>query len=131
MEMEQWLNSLDTRDKLVRAMAAAYPPWLYATFGRQVEITFGVRHRLYIKIHDDMAIYHMAIYCVFNPTGGVYVQLHKPADEDLRLLQRKLSDPTSIKTTIKLKKGLGYAFRINTDGDYDVLKTITRRLVER
>lgn len=126
--LKEWQQHIDTENPLVQRLSSEHPAWLQSTFGDQISLRFKAGGGLYVFLGA-----RMRQECWFRKRRWVYVWLGDPAPEEIDLLRQGLSDPATLKSTKSQYFGntTNCRFFVKTEGDYELLKEITRRMIER
>ncbi len=130
VSLAEWQARINSKNPFVQYAAENYLNWLSETFGEVVQLRPFKGWQLGVVIAD-----RLRQHCIFNEHRGLYVLLYNPAPEDLALLRERLSNVQSLKPKTPyvhdLPNAEGYRFFVNNQQDYELLKEITHRQVER
>ncbi|MDQ2995746.1 MAG: EVE domain-containing protein, partial [Chloroflexota bacterium] len=120
--LEEWQNSIPTTNKpLVRKIIMDYPEWIQTTFGKQVEF------RAYAQPSFGVAVKNVRLqFCQFTREDNISVELYNASENERQLIREQLSAPQTISD-----KPFFFSFRVNTDADYQLLKSVTKHMVNR
>lgn len=125
LSLAQWRAQLDTIHPLALHIAAEYPEWLEQEFGLRIEFRPGNRQTFWVLINGRWMQRGR-----INKRGGMWMWLRDLSVEDQQYLHSELEDPTTLQDRM-LRAIVGQRFILNSEGDYQLLQEITRRMVER
>ncbi|HEU4322708.1 MAG TPA: AAA family ATPase, partial [Roseiflexaceae bacterium] len=119
--LDAWQAAFQSDNPISRMIAADYPQWLSAHFGKRVVIQPEQERELYVYIDG---VLHQ--YLSLNRVMGVYVLLYDAVPWDTSALPTMLTRPNSFKR----REPYGSRFFVTNEPDYQLLKQLMQVMTD-
>ncbi|MDP9314434.1 MAG: EVE domain-containing protein, partial [Chloroflexota bacterium] len=131
--IEAFLSNVPYTSDFVRNSIVSYIQWLGSTFGSNIAL----------RPYEDRGEHGISVfyrgtllqYLRLHRPEGLHILLPNPSESELGLLRRHLNSPKTLKRDQILSNAWayesGYRFTVKTEQDYEWLKRVTGKVVQR